>query len=169
MPTLLFRDHIAGLQDAEGGYMIGLLTISGDFAASPVRLNTLVDRSIESRDEIYFPSGFDCTVPDRVSEGEQRRSIVLPVADRTIWDTVRGLSTEIVLVLEFVMSADPHTVEQGPYRMVDVGRSLSADEQTLTLECSYRNVLRDPRPGKKFTPRGFPGMFAKPDFSSLGL
>lgn len=149
--------------------MIGLLTVSGDFAASPLRLNTLVDRSVLSRGETFYASGFDCTVPDRVSEGEQRRSIVLPVADRTIWDTVRALSTEIVLTLEFVMSADPDTVEQGPYRMVDVGRNLSADEQTLTLECSYRNVLRNPRPGKKFTPRGFPGMFGKPDFSSLGL
>ncbi len=168
MPTLLFRDLVAGLE-SDAGYMIGLLTISGDFAASPVRFNTLVDRSVVSRGETFYASGFDCTVPDRVSEGEQRTSIVLPAADRTIWSTVRSLSTQISLVFEVVLSGDPDTVEQGPYRMIDVGRTLSTDAQTLTLECSYRNVLRDPRPGKKFTPRAFPGMFARPDFSSLGL
>lgn len=168
MPTLLFRDFLSGLP-SEAGYMIGLLTITGDFAASPVRFNTLVDRSVVSRGNTYFPNGFDCTVPDRLSEGEQRTAIILPAADRTLWNTVRSLQTQISLVFEIVMSADPDTVEQGPYRMIDVNRSLSADAQTLTIECSYRNVLRDPRPGKKFTPRAFPGMFARPDFSSLGL
>lgn len=168
MATLLFRDYLANLDTAEG-YLIGLLTIAGDFAGSPFRLNTLSSRPVVSRGDTYFPSGFDCTVPDRLSEGEQRTSIVMPAADRTIWDAVRTLTTQMVLTFEIILSADEDTVEMGPYRMIDVSRSLSADAQVLSIECSYRNVLRDPRPGKKFTPRGFPGMFARPDFSSLGL
>lgn len=168
MAGLLFRDYLAGLPTEEG-YMIGLLTLSGDFTGSPVRINTLVDRPVLSRGNTYFPSGFDCTVPDRVSEGEQRTSIVIPAADRGIWDAVRAFQSQISLVFEIVRAPEEETVELGPYRMIDVNRSLSAEAQTLTIECSYRDVLRNPRPGKKFTPRGFPGMFARPDFSSLGL
>jgi hypothetical protein len=166
--SLLFRDYLSGLPQDEG-YMIGLLTVTGDFAGSPARFNTLVDRSVVSRGDTYFPSGFDCTVPDRVSEGEQRTAIIIPAADRTLWSAVRTLTTQMTLVFEIIRSSDEDEVELGPYRMIDVSRSLSAEVQTLTIECSYRNVLRDPRPGKKFTPRGFPGMFARPDFSSLGL
>jgi hypothetical protein len=166
--SLLFRDYLANLDSAEG-YPIGLLTISGDFDGSPLRLNTLSTRSVVSRGDTYFPSGFDCTVPDRLSEGEQRSSIIMPAADRTIWDAIRTLTNQLALVFEVVLSSDEDTVEMGPFRMIDVNRSLSAEAQTLSIECSYRNVLRDPRPGKKFTPRGFPGLFARPDFSSLGL
>ena len=168
MATLLFRDYLANLDAAEG-YMVGLLTVSGSFAGSPLRLNTLVDRSVVSRGDTYFPSGFDCTIPDRLSEGEQRTSIIMPAADRTIWDAVRSFTEQISLTFEVILWPDEDTVEMGPYHMIDVNRNLDAGAQVLTIECSYRNVLRDPRPGKKFTPRVFPGLFARPDFSSLGL
>jgi hypothetical protein len=164
----LFRDYLSGISIGDG-YPIGLLTVTGTFDGSPFRLNTTADRSVLSRGQTFYASGFDYTLPERVSEGTQRNAFVLPVADRTIWAALRAQKTELALLLEVVLSTSPDTVELGPFRLVDTNRALDLATQTLTIECSYRNVLRNPRPGKKYTPRAFPGMFARPNFSSLNL
>ncbi len=166
MPTQLFRDYLAGISLGDG-FPIGLLTVSGTFAGSPLRLNSLTDRSVLSRGETFYASGFDYQLPDRLVEGEERSAVLLPVVDRTIWTALKAQITTLNFLLEVVMSTAQDTVVLGPFRMIDVSRSLDTSNQTLAVACSYRNVLRNPRPGKRYTPRGFPGMFARPDFSEL--
>lgn len=170
MATQLFRDYLARVGDetSPGGFMVGLLTIASA-AGALLRLSSLTDRTVLSRGETYFPSGFDYRIPDRLSESEQRSAIVLPVADRTILAALRSHPLRLALALEVVFSRTVDVVELGPFKLIDVAREYDASTQTLSLECTYRDVMRDPRPGRRYTPSAFPGLFGKPNLQGVDL
>lgn len=157
MPSLLFRDYLARV-NADRTYLVGLLTV--DTGSAVLRFNSTDDREILSRGETYFRAAFDYRIPDRVSEGEQRSGIVLPVANRVILEDMRANPEEVEIDLEIVCSRTPDVVELGPFHMRDVSRAFDAQSQTLLVECGYRNVLRDPRPRLRFTPTLAPALFA---------
>lgn len=164
--TQLFRDYLARVPDAQAGFPIGLLTITTR-SGGLLRLNSTADRNVLSRGQTYFLSGFDFRMPDRMSEGEQRSAFVLPVSDRTLLAALASEVERLSLVFEVVFSWTVDEVELGPFRMVDVSRSYEASTQTLAVEATYRDVLRDPRPGRKYTPASYPGLFGSPNLQGV--
>ena len=166
MPTQLFRDYLARVGDPPAGHMVGLLTVSRDSEVL-LRLASEREHSVLSRGETFHASGFDFRIPDRTSEGEQRTAFVLPVADRVILEALRGEPLTLSLVFEIAFSPTPDEVEIGPLRMVDRQRVFETETQTLALECSFRDALRNPRPGRKYSPSAFPGLFAAPNLQGV--
>lgn len=163
----LFRDYLAHLEAAHSGYPVGLLSIQSSAGGEVLRLSSTAEHSVVSRGATYHRSGFDYRLPDRLSEGEQRCAFVLPVVDRTILAALRAHPERLDFTLEVVFSWTPDEVEIGPLRMVDVTRGYESATQTLTVECAFRDVLRNPRPGRKYTPAAFPGLFGAPNLQGV--
>lgn len=167
MPSLMFRDYLARLGTTRT-YPVGLLTVTLPSAPlDPLRLASTRDRNVLSRGLQFFRSGLDFTLPSRLDEGEQRTRLTLPAVDLTILQTLRAAPNRLALTLELVMSADPDTVELGPYRLIDLARTYSATTQSLSLECAYRDVLSHPRPRYRYTPANVPGMFGRANLEGV--
>lgn len=164
----LFRDYLSHVESAHAGFPIGLLTIGRPGEVDAVlRLATVSDRNVLSRGQTFFASGFDFRLPDRLSEGDQRSAFVLPVIDRAVFAALQAEPQQLAYVLEVVFSWTPDTVEIGPLRLSDVSRAYDASTQTLSIETAYRDVLRNPRPGRKYTPAAYPGLFARPNLQGV--
>lgn len=164
----LFRDYLARIESAHAGFPIGLLTIESETEPDVLlRLNSTTDRNVLSRTQTYYRSGFDFRFPDRLSEGDVRCAFVLPVADRTILEALRARPVRLQWTLEVVFSWTVDEVELGPFRLFDVRRPYDQNTQTLAVECTFRDVMRDPRPGRKYTPGSFPGLFGTPNLQGV--
>jgi hypothetical protein len=160
MPSQRYRDHLL-LFGAAGDYLLGLLTITNPTLGvlpEPVRLNS-TDRNILSRGETFFASGFDYRVPSK-EDAEVRTAIVLPALDRQVLLTLQRAHVAFRLKLEIVLYKTPDIVER-TFNLVEIGKVFDAGNQTLAIECAYRDILTYPRPRLRYTPADFPALFGR--------
>ncbi len=167
MPTQLFRDYLARVGDGPAGFPVGLLTIANRAGEPLLLFSSFTDRTVLSRGQTFFPAGFDFRFPDRLSEGEARPAFVFQVGDLSIVSAMRAHPTKLSVTFELVFSRTPDVLEFAPARLFDVQRVIESSTQTLSLECGFRDVMRDPRPGRKYTPSAFPGLFGTPNLQGV--
>ncbi len=134
-----------------------LVTLDHPDMVEPIRVvrNTA---AITSRGETYEAAWFRPELP--LDSGEELAQVRLEVdnVDRTLVAELRGLDSPPTVTLEVVTSADPDTVELGPFAF----ELQDAEYDTLVVRgtLAYEDILNEGFPAGTYNPRDFPGLFA---------
>jgi hypothetical protein len=162
VPTQKYKNYLSLFGDAENEFLVGLLKITHSnpsVLAEPLRFNSTTTKDILSRGDTFFLSGFDWRYPQAES-GETRSHILLPVVDLTILQALRTTHEPFNLLLEGVLNSTHDEVEFS-FNLLERNKRYDASSQSLLIECSYRNVMSNPRPRLRYSPSKFPAMFGR--------
>lgn len=134
-----------------------LLTLSHPDMAIPGRV-VRDGHSVFSRGNEFVAGWFDCVLP--LDAGDELANVTLSVdnVDQQIVATLRSLDSPPTVTLEVVTSADPDTVEQGPF--VFTAKSGEYNTLKVSVTLGYEEILNQPFPGGTYNPRDFPGLFS---------
>jgi len=138
-----------------------LLTITHADLTTPIRLTD--DRAdIVSRSNTYTAFPFSISLPPSIENEVPSVRLVIGNVSRELMDEIRTITTPPTISLELISHDAPDTVEIGPLDF----KLKSADYDAQTIEASIgfeEDFLTEPFPAARFTPQGFPALFAGVD------
>ena len=133
-----------------------LLTLNHVDLSGPIRVaNNAVD--VVSRGDTFLAFPFRLQLPSDSDERPPRARLQIDNVDRQIVQAVRSVTGAIGVLMEIVLASDPDTLEAAfpDFELQEVRYDALVVEGDLGIEA----FLREPFPGDRFTPSGYPGLF----------
>lgn len=147
---------------------IMLLTIDDGESPEPIRLSSDATTRLStdpltygttSRGDVFLYLPFRFVLPQERADVAPRVELTIDNIERSLVQVVEAFTAPPRLTIEIVMASDPDYVEVLLPGMILSNISFTAETITATL---VRNALdTEPFPFGTFTPRYFPGLFAR--------
>ena len=139
-----------------GEVFLILLTIDHSTLGTPLRF-VYNNEDITSRGNTYTAFNFDIQMVSEEDDGAITQvDLNIDNVDRTLIETVRGISSPPDVTMEIVLASDPDTVEAGPFEFSL--QSVNYDAITVNGKLGYPPMLDEPFPGDRFTVQNFPAI-----------
>ena len=139
----------------EGDQPLALLTIDHDDLDAPHRL--VNDRAgVTSGGEVFTAFNFELQPPSKYGDAPPHAQITIDNVSREIGQSLRSVATPATVTLQIVRRSDPDTIEAEwtGLRLVNV----SIDALQVTGDLLFEDLVREPYPGRTFSPAEFPGL-----------
>ena len=149
-----FKSTAFGSQTDEA-YLV-LIKVDHDDMAAPIRVTSDGVATV-SNGESFLPFPFTLSLPDDTERPFSQGRITIENVSQTIIESIRSISTSLLVTMQVVLASDPDTVEAEypDFELIDI----SYDEQTITGSLSLESFVEEPFPGDAFIPSYFPGLF----------
>ncbi len=134
-----------------------LLRITNAAWATDVRL-VASDKDIVSNGETFQAFPFNVTLPvESADDVQPSASLRVCAVDRSIIETLRGVTGKLYGYLSFIMESEPDTLIYGESKFIIPVSSYTAD--VLSASMTAGTTLSEPIPKDTFNPTTFPGAF----------
>lgn len=136
---------------------VACLKIEHPSFVAPVRLayNT---QALNRADGIYYPYGFDLSLPDQREDQLPSVKVTVDNVDLTINEAIRTVTGKPTVTLDVVLASQPDVIEQGPF--VFSLQDAQADSQTITGTLGFEtDIFTQQAPGQNYLPTNSPGLF----------
>lgn len=154
--------------EESGDYPILLITLTHPTLTQPIRVSSDPTQRIAvsdaevvygtvSRGNTYVYIPFSIALPNDSAEEAPHTSISLDNIGRDLVPTIRNLNSPPTVLLEWVMSSAPDTVE-ADFPGFALG-SITYDALTISGEITVDGLVGEPCPSGTMNPSDFPGLF----------
>ncbi|MCM1497277.1 MAG: DUF1833 domain-containing protein [Clostridium sp.] len=114
-------------------------------------------RKISHKGNEFIACPFKITLPGEGNDTANEVKLTIANVDRSITETIRSISSPILVTLEIVLSSDTEQTEAGPWNMKLAG--VECDALTVEGTVIADRFLDEPFPKDKFDATTFPALF----------
>ena len=149
-----FKSTVFGSQTEEA-YLV-LIKVDHESMDAPIRVTSNGVVTV-SNGESFQPYPFTLALPDDTERPFSRGRLTIENVSQTIIESIRSISTALLITIQIVLASDLDTVEveYPDFELTDI----SYDAQTISGSLNIESFVEEPFPGDSFIPSYFPGLF----------